>query len=375
MNMSTNPFLVNGYFSKKYFCDRKQEVSNLLNFVKNGSNVTLVSPRRIGKTGLIFRTFENFKDFTPLYVDIMPTRSLEEFIKVVSEAIMKNFSEKTTIGKKFMAFIKNLRPLISYDTVTGQPQIQIAYQAEPEKTQTLHNILQFLDSQESPIVMAIDEFQQIREYPEKNIEALLRSEIQLLKNVRFIFCGSKKSIMIDMFSNSKNPFYASTNFLTLDKISNEKYADFIVKMFALNCVEIDEECVDFILKWTKTYTFYTQSICNRLYSLNIKKITLDDVRKICKDTLEQQANVYFQLRQLLTTAQWNYLIAIAKEDHIEQPTAQQFLMKYKIGTAANSKRLLKSLCEKELILEMPSLEKTSYQIYDVFFDRWLKENY
>ena len=373
--MQINPFLVNGYQSKKYFCNRKQELDFLLTSIKNANNVTLVSPRRMGKTGLIFRAFEECKKMTTLYVDIMPTRSLEEFIKFLSEAILLSFPERTSIGKKFMDFIKGLRPLISYDTVTGQPQIQIVYQTEAEKTQTLHNIFHFLDTQDKKIVVAIDEFQQITEYPEKNMEALLRSEIQRLKNVVFIFCGSRRSIMIEMFSNSKRPFYASTTFLTLDKIAKEEYEAFILKMFNRNEVEIDQESIDFILDWTKTYTFYTQFVCNKIYASNEKKVTVDFVKKTCKETMEQHASVFFQLRQLLTSAQWNYLIAVAKEDEVIQPTAQQFLMKYKIGTAANSRRLLKSLCDKELILESLSFEKTNYQIYDVFFDRWLKENY
>jgi hypothetical protein len=241
--------------------------------------------------------------------------------------------------------------------------------------QTLHNIFQFLDSQDTPIIVAIDEFQQVTEYPEKNMEAILRSEIQNLKNVSFIFCGSKRSIMIDLFSNAKRPFYASTQFLNLDKINEKEYVSFIAEKFKKGNMNIEKESVDFILQWTNNYTFYTQSLCNKIYSYSEPNITLTVVKKACKELLNQQATVFLQLRQLLTSAQWNYLIAIAKENKIEQPTAQQFLMKYKIGTASNSKRLLKSLCEKELLLETPCLEKTNYQVYDVFFDRWLKENY
>jgi hypothetical protein len=370
-----NPFLVNGYVSKKYFCDRQQELTALTTAIKNGNNVTLVSPRRMGKTGLIFRVFEACEKEATLYVDILPTRSVVDFIKIISEAILRKFPEKTSIGRKFLNFIKSLRPLFSFDSITGEPQIQIVYQTEPEKLQTLHNIFQFLNAQDIHIVVAIDEFQQITEYPEKNMEAILRTEIQHLKNVNFIFCGSKRSIMIDMFANAKRPFYASTQFLNLDKINEKKYIQFIIEKFKQGNMNIEKESIDFILEWTKTHTFYTQSLCNKIYAYSTPNITLTLVKKACKEILDQQATVFLQLRQLLTSAQWNYLIAIAKEGKIEQPTAQQFLMKHKIGTASNSKRLLKSLCEKELILETAGLEKTNYQVYDVFFDRWLNENY
>jgi hypothetical protein len=207
------------------------------------------------------------------------------------------------------------------------------------------------------------------------MEAILRSEIQFINNVHFIFCGSKRSVMYDMFSNAKRPFYQSTSFLTLEKIGRKEYSKFIVKHFNNSNIEIDKLCVDFILDWTKTYTFYTQYICNKLFAHNEQNISLEIVKLACLETLNEQATTFNQLRQLLTTAQWNYLIAIAKEGKITQPTAQNFLMKHKIGTPSNSKRLLKTLCEKDLILEQISLKQTTFEIYDVFLYHWLLENY
>lgn len=373
--MNINPFVTSGYISKKYFCDRKKELASLLSYLKNGVNTTLVSPRRMGKTGLIHRAFEDCKDFGCVYVDIMPTRSIADFNRLLSEAIFHKFPEKTSIGKKFFTFLRGFRPLVSYDSITGQPQIEISYQMESQKPQTLKAILQFLNSQDKKIIVAIDEFQQITSYPEKNMEAILRSEIQFLNNVNFIFCGSKRSVMYDMFSNAQRPFYQSTSFLTLEKINRKEYAKFIVKHFNKSNIEIENNCVDFILDWTKTYTFYTQYICNKLFAYSEDEISMETVKRALCETLAEQATSFNQLRQLLTTVQWNYLIAIAKEGKIEQPTAQNFLMKYRIGTPSNSKRLLKTLCEKDLILEQISLERTTYEIYDVFLYHWLLDNY
>lgn len=376
--MEINPFLVNGYLSHEYFCNREEETSELIQASTNGNNITLISPRRMGKTGLILHAFEKIKQkrkYTTLYLDIFATRSSAEFIKSLSEAILMKFPEKTTSGQKFWNFIKNLRPLISYDPISGAPQVQINYQTEAEKQQTLRNLFGFLETYEKPIVVAIDEFQQIREYPETNMEALLRSEIQHLRNVSFIFCGSKRHMMLDMFSNSKNPFYASTRFLFLSEIKTMHYKPFIKNLFEKNGYSIQNRAIEQILDWTKNHTFYTQSICNKIYSYRLQKITTDSVKKAFREILDQQTPVYLQLRQLLTTAQWNYLIAIAKEDKITHITAQEFLMKYRIGTASNSSRLMKSLVEKELVLENTNIEQKEFRIYDVFFLHWLKNNY
>ncbi len=374
-----NPFLVKGYYSKELFCDRETEIKELLRNVSNGIDTTLISPRRMGKTGLIMRFFEQLKETSPkteaLYIDIFASRSLSDFVKHLAETILKKFPEKTGIGKKFMAILKGLRPLISYDAISGEPQVQIAYHTQQEKEYTLQSLFQFLDSQKHPIVIAIDEFQQITDYPEKNMEALLRTTTQQLKNIRFIFCGSKKSIMVHIFSNAKRPFYASTQYLALDKIEKNIYAKFITSTFNRNGFKINEDAVEFILVWTKRHTFYTQSLCNMVFSQGIKKITLEIVKEACYEVMKQNEPVFLQYRQMLTPAQWNFLIAIAKEDEVKQITSQKFVNSYNIGTPANARRIARSLAEKELILIQQEKRQVVYHVYDVFFSGWLQHEY
>ncbi|MDO9153932.1 MAG: ATP-binding protein [Paludibacter sp.] len=376
--MQINPFITTGYISGEYFCDREKETEHLISLIKNGNNVTLVSQRRIGKTGLIQHVFEKLKtdtELTTIYVDIFSTRSIEDFIKQISEAILKKFPDKTTIGKTFWEFIKRLRPLITYDNITGDPQIQINYQTENEKTHTLQNIFELLEKQKNRVIIAIDEFQQITEYPEKNLEANLRSQIQFLKKTSFIFCGSKRKILFDMFSNAKRPFYMSTQFMLLDKIDRAKYADFIENMFKKYDITIEKEATELILNLSKVYTFYTQKLCNRIFSYKPDIVCNKNVLSSFSEILEENRLSYLQLRELLTKAQWNYLIAVAKEDNLSKITGQNFLMKNKIGTASNSKRLMEALTEKDLISELPALNETNYTINDVFLFHWLRETY
>ncbi|MDR0232187.1 MAG: ATP-binding protein [Dysgonamonadaceae bacterium] len=373
-----NPFLIKSYESAELFCDRESEVEKLYQNAKNGIDTTLISPRRMGKTGLIFRFFDFLKkdkNFKSIYIDIYAARSLSDFIKLLSEAILKQFPETTTIGQKFFNIIKGLRPLISYDNISGEPQLQIVYQTEGEKQQTLQGLLTFLDSQETKIVLAIDEFQQIAYFPEKNIEALLRTYIQRLRNVQFVFCGSRKDMMTEMFSSAKRPFFASTQYLVLDKIDKKIYADFITKIFRKNNVEIEQDALDFILEWTKTYTFYTQSVCNMAFSRVNKKVDLEVIKKSCAELLKNNEAAFFQYRKLLTPAQWEVLIAIAKEDEVTQITSKKFVGKYNIGSPADVRRITKALIDKELVLETVTKTETIYQVYDVFLSRWLEREY
>jgi hypothetical protein len=140
-------------------------------------------------------------------------------------------------------------------------------------------------------------------------------------------------------------------------------------------MQITGDALTMILEWSLMHTFYTQSLCNILYYLSESQITTETVKLACVELLKRNEPVFYQYRQLLTTAQWNFLIAIAKEGEVKQLTAQKFISQYEIGTPANARRISKSLLEKELLLELPSKKETTYRVYDVFLSRWLENEY
>ncbi len=375
--MTNNPFIIKGSIPKDLFCDRVNEMQILERNVRSGVDTTLVSPRRMGKTGLIFRFFDEVvgDETETLYVDIYASRDINDLINMLAEAILLKFPEKTLIGKRFIDFLKGMRPSISFDPLSGAPKVSIVHQNDHQKEYSLKSLLEFIDQQKKTILVAIDEFQQINEYPEKNTEALLRSHIQQLKQTRFIFCGSKRSVLLDMFSNAKRPFYSSTQFLSLEAIEKNTYAAFIKDIFEKHNRNILPESIEYILEWSRRHTFYTQRLCNQIFSSGYKKIGINEVKEACLSLLKGNEAIFFQYRQLLTPAQWNFLIALAKEGVVHHITAQDFLARHGIGTPANAKRINESLIEKELILDTPDMKGNTYRVYDVFFSRWLEMEY
>ncbi len=371
-----NPFTIKSYESKDLFCDREEELQLMLRNCENRSDTTLISQRRMGKTGLILRLFDELKDVRPdihtIYLDIFASRTFDDFIKLLAEAAMRSFQPKTSIGDKLLTFIKSLRPQLSFDNITGEPQLQITYQTAHEKEYTLRGLFEFLDSQGDHTIIAIDEFQQIRDYPEQNIEALLRTYIQQTHNLTFIFCGSKKHMMADIFSNVKKPFYNSTVFVSLGKIPETSYSDFIRKIFADHHKSITDEALMFILDWTRRHTYYTQQLCHTIYANGSVSITIEDVKKACEQLMKQSETVFLQYRQMLTDKQWNYLIAVAKEGSVQQITASAFLKDHNIGSPSVSRRLADALCEKGLINDEITLAGTTYSVSDVFLSRWME---
>ena len=370
-----NPFLTTGYKGDNYFCDRQAETTQLLTNIKNGNNTTLFALRRLGKTGLIqhvFHLLATNKKKACIYLDIFATQDLKDFTNQLATAIYQKFPEKKGIGAKLWNIITMLRPTISYDGLSGSPEISLELGPQKQYEKTIAQLLQFLDAQTIKTIIAIDEFQQILTYPEKNVDALLRTYIQPLQNVQFIFCGSNQSMMNEIFNNAKRPFYASCNNLNLDFIPTDLYAAFITQKFAERKRKISAEAIGFVLEFTQRHTYYTQMLCNQLFATNHKNIQLAQVHETCKDLLLLNESIFFQYRNLLTAAQWHLLTAIAKENMVTKPHAQAFIKKYQLGTSSLVTRGIDALLQKEMIYYNAAVEEPYYVVYDKFLMRWLQ---
>ena len=368
----TNPFIYQGYESPKYFCDREVETKTLLSHLKNGRNVTLISPRRIGKTGLIKNTFyhlkEQEKDATCLYIDIFATKNLHDFVEllgvmVINEIVRKNasFIEKT------ISFFSALRPVLSMDPLTGEPSVSIT--VEPSKEDiTIQSIFNYLNDSEQEVYIAIDEFQQIAEYPEKGTEALLRSYIQFAQHVHFIFSGSKFHLMAEIFGSPKHPFYQSTEMMGLKPLDFDVYYDFCLQFFKEKGGNIEKDIFEYLYNMFEGHTWYIQCIMNRLYEANTNVESIDQVNAAILSILAGREPQFESLSQFFTNNQFSLLKAIAKEGIVAQPTAGRFIKSHNLSGASSTKAALKVLEDKELVYRKPE----GYIIYDRFMDLWLK---
>lgn len=366
-----NPFLTIGYHSPEYFCDRDMEISRLLLNLESGNNTTLVSIRRMGKTGLIKHLFYQLPaEWKGIYVDILATENLSQFLNVLSTSIINTIPEKKSYGSKILDFIKTLRPVISYDPLTNTPQISFdAGQKETENN--ILSILRYLDVQNFRVVIAIDEFQQIVNYPEKQALSWLRGVVQEMINVRFVFSGSRQHIMNELFTSPAKPFYRSSLMMALDKIDHQVYADFIEKQFSAHSKEIPREVVQSVLKWTNGHTYYVQLLCNRVFAQKQRKIT-DEVWKAEAYILLKEEELFFiNYRNILTKQQWRLFRSIAREGETFKPTSKEFISRNKLGSPSTVLRSLNALMRNELLYKGFTDDGSSfYSVYDVLFQRW-----
>lgn len=376
MEKMMNPFLSVGYNGPEYFCDRREESKQLAGYMQNGMHVALFAIRRLGKTGLIrhvFYPYTHSSKMVCIYLDILSTQNLADFTNQLATAVYNRFPAKKGIGKKVMELFQRFRPTITFDELTGAPSLTLTLDTKTQRENTIGQIFHFLDAQGVRVVFAIDEFQQILTYPETNTEAILRTQMQQLKNTSFIFCGSNQRMMYEIFNSAKRPFFASCSSLNLGYIAKEEYKKFISQQFKAYKRNIDEASLDFICEWTGLHTFYTQFFCFSLFAKGKRNTELMDAYETATDILKLNESVFFQYKNLLTDAQWNLLRAIAREEKVYQPMAKSFIHKHHLGTPALVKRGLDALLVKEMIFYQTGVAQPYYEVYDKFLMRWLQQ--
>lgn len=367
--MESNPFLISGYISPEYFCDRENETMEITEAVTNRRHLTLFSPRRYGKTALIKHVFhlgEKKKLFVPVYTDIMATTNIAEFVENFGKAILSAHARNTPVLKKMMKSLASIRPKFTVDALTGEPAVTLNVNSEKEAVDSMEAIFNYLRNQKSDFVISIDEFQQVSYYPEKNIEALLRSYVQLVENVSIIFSGSRKHILTQMFSLPERPFYNSTQIMEIERISRVKYSPFIEERFSGAGRTISPQALEMIFEITSLRTFYVQYLCNRLYS-SFKRVDTDNVKDILFKIINENEPVYAGYLNLLTFQQFRVLRAISQNNGIDAPTSKEFISRYSLGAASSASQSVKSLEDKEFI----SFYDGKYRLNDVFFMQWL----
>lgn len=373
MQTLVNPFLVSGYHTPDFFCDRHTETKKIQSALANGRNVTLISYRRLGKSALIEHTFATFparKKYQFIHVDIYATQNLDDFLTILGKGVFKSsYSRTQKIGNALLQFFSGIGGSITYDSVTGQPAIDMKIHNSKKTPKSIDDLLDFLENSGKRTYIAIDEFQQVLQYPEKNVEALLRTKIQKLKNVQFIFSGSHKHLLSSMFTDYNRPFYQSSDMLYLDKIDSDLYLSFIISIFKQYKRSVSKPVVLKLLEWTRCHTFYVQTICNRLFATGQKQIDESVLYKTISELLKEHEGTYYSYRNLLTAPQWNLLYAIANEEMAVMPTSSSFLRKYDLGSASTVTRSIQALLAKEMIFQTTE----GFWVYDVFLSRWLEQ--
>ena len=373
-----NPFSLTSYMGAEYFCDRQKETEELHRALYNGRNVTLSSPRRMGKTGLIKHLFQQIpaEEAQCFYVDIYHTKNMYDFTKVFAEAViaqrMMPFAER--VGKEILQFFSSLRPVFTPDPISGVMQCTVDIQPYHEEM-TLQQIFAYLEQMKQRCYVAFDEFQEIADYPDGlngKAEALLRTYVQHCHNVHFIFAGSKRHLMAEMFLSAQRPFFQSTQLMSIDAIDEQSYYQFASNHLAAHKQHMDEAIFHELYAIVNGHTWYMQALLNRIYQNGASEIRSDDVHMALNQWLAENTPAYNTYCRLITDRQLAVMRAVAKEGIVKELGNSAFLQKHQLGAYSTVRSAVKALDEKELLY---CDTDGNYSVYDRFFGLWLQQQY
>ncbi len=377
MTKQENPFIINRYEGGEYFCDREEETRLLTHQLVNGRDVGLISPRRLGKTGLIRHLFEQEEikeKYYTFFIDIYSTSSLGEMVYLLGKAIYEQLKpKKSQWADRFFQIISSLRAGVKLDGQTGMPVLELGLGEIKSPTTTLDELFTYLGEADCPCIVAIDEFQQILNYPENNVEALLRTKIQQCPNVHWIYAGSQRHLLEAMFASYSRPFYQSAMIISLGALPLDKYASFCRGHFERRGKKLREGVVEEVYRAYQGSTGHLQLIMNELYALTAPggECTSDMIAVAKDNIIHIMSEVNRQLWSSLSAKQKGVMQAIAREGRVDGVTSGSFIAKYGLGTASSVQAALKKLVDRDLVVTTDG----ETVIQDFFLAEWIRKYY
>ena len=275
--------------------------------------------------------------------------------------------------EKLFAFLKSLRVGFKIDPMSGEPSFQIGLGDIDRPENTLRELFEYMESSEKPCILAIDEFQQIREYPETTTEAFIRILVQQCVGSTFIFCGSKRHMMTDIFYSPSKPFFQSVISQSLHPIPMETYVRFAGKLFAERGKMLDDLVTETVYKMFDGCTWYIQMMMNEMFALTEKGMTctMEYVDIAWENIIMAQEDRFLAMLCGLAPKQKQLLYAIASDGNVEGITSADFVKRHNLVSASSVQAALKPLLKNDIV----TCEDGRYRIYDYFFADYLAKKY
>lgn len=375
-----NPFVYGKVVRGKYFANREAEIAELKNDIASSQNVIVFSPRRYGKTSLILEVLDRVKAEGLLicYIDLFKVTSQETFIAAYAREVARLQGGRIqTMLKKIRDLLPRLVPKVVMKGEKVDLEVEFEFDPRADKGPLFDDLFEAVATMSlqtgKKAVVVFDEFQEITGWDVKGqIERQMRTHFQMHESVSYIFMGSKRHLMQELFRNKNRPFYRFGRHFPLGKIPKDEFAEFIQRHFEETGYQTDLDAIREILHAADDHPYYTQLLCNILWDRKRqeKVIAKEDIYLAVQEVFMREAHAFHDIWDMLPLKSRQLLVALAKEDSPQvRPFSSGFLQKHNLGSASSVQRAITRLLEEEV------LEKTNggYQFTDVFFKRWLRQ--
>jgi len=375
--MEETPFVFGKLATKSDFTDRENEISQLASNFRRLVNTIIISPRRWGKTSLVNRVSEMLGSQEPdlkiCHIDLFNVRTEQDFYIALAGDILKATSTKwEERAQNAKDFLSRLLPRISFSP-DAQSEISFGIGLDELKKNPdeILNLAETIAIERGlKIVVCIDEFQGIGEFEEQlSFQKKLRSHWQRHTHVSYCLYGSKRHMLLNVFSNPSMPFYKFGDLIFLEKISDENWIDFIQHRFSETGKEISNEDAKLIANLTENHPYYVQQLAQQTWLRTDSICANSIVNEAYQGIMNQLSLLFTNITESLSTVQLNFLKALLSGE--KQLSSQRNLQKYKLGTSSNIARLKQSLLAREII----DINADRIDLQDPFYKYWLIREY
>jgi uncharacterized protein len=368
-----NPFAYSNYVTGDSFCNRKKEQSELLKYIKGSQNVLLFSHRRYGKSSLIRQVIRDIKEqklnMGTLHVELYGTISEKDFITRTFQSLNQLESNLDRLLKSLSTALKNVNLNLSIDPATGTTSVSPSFGTANEAMflEELMNIL-LKYSQKHKLVIAFDEFQEVANYSEEGFEKRLRSFIQQHSNICYIFSGSQRHLITEMFNSTNRAFYKLADSFPLDKIETKHYIPWAQNLFGRKNIHLNAELIEDIATRFENHPMYIQNFLFHLWDEPGEKgFSSELIEKIENSIIKRRSLEHTVLWETLSINQKKTLKLILLHDGSNLFNADA-LKSVNLKTGSLVSKALSSLIKKEIIVK-----NGNYMIQDIVFKKWLQK--
>jgi hypothetical protein len=370
-----NPFTLKEIPSGSAFCNRQKELKDLMTFASARENVLLYSPRRYGKTSLVRKVQGHLETDGAItaYCDLFGVSSIEDIAGRIARSIYTITRRDENLFQKAVRFLTSFRPVLSPSPDGGiSVSVQSAYKSESWELldNTMEALGKFIQNVSNLVHVALDEFQEITEIEDSlRIEGRLRHYIQSMK-CGFIFVGSRRRILLEMFNNRKRPFFQSTINYELSTLPREELVDFMVSGFEGAGKTLSRDLGKQVCELLGQHPYYIQKFCFFLFDRVERTVTPEEVSETYRLVLESERALFEALIRRLTVTQIAVLTAIAKEPTNKLfPT--EYMERHRLKSTGGIQRSLSVLTAEDLVEQNPA--DGAWTVVDPLFRQWLVE--
>lgn len=375
--LTVNPFKFGDPVEGDYYVARPELSAAITQFLGNRIHVVLMGPRRFGKTSFVLNLFDALerKGYTCLLVDIFNITSHRDFLQQMLRALRhkRGFKEKIkSWGKHIKRLVPQLK--LDLDLKSGTPSLELSVSQLPEEDvkAAIQDLLEGLTHLGKKVIVAFDEFQQISQLEDKGwLESTVRTHFQALKNVAFLFTGSRKKLISQMMNDPARPLYRSCQIIEFPSFGSE-FTDWIIERFKVVGIKAEKKAIEHLRDLVQNTPNYVQMVCFHLVARAKATITTKDVEEVLDTVARQNAYSYQTLLNSLTLAQQRALRLAAIERHTVFQA--ELLAKYEIASRAALHSSIKALKTKGILDEEGTVQgKIAFD--DPLLAYWMKLNF